>query len=126
MLMATFERTHELGMLLALGTAPRRIVGLIVVEAIALGLVGALLGVALGGSLVALTHRTGIDYATLTGGGPTEISFAGLRWSLRLYPSLALVDVVRLVAAVVVTSLAACAWPAARAARLEPARALRD
>jgi ABC-type lipoprotein release transport system permease subunit len=126
MLMATFERTHELGMLLALGTAPRRIVGLVVAEALALGLVGALLGVALGGSLVALTHRTGIDYATLTGGGPTEISFAGLRWSLRLYPSLALVDVARLVAAVVVTSLAACVWPAARAARLQPARALRD
>jgi ABC-type lipoprotein release transport system permease subunit len=126
MLMATFERTHEFGMLLALGTAPRRIIWLIVAEALALGLVGALLGVALGGTLVALTHRTGIDYATLTGGGPKEISFAGLRWSLRLYPSLTLVDMARVVAAVVVTSLAACAWPAARAARLQPARALRE
>jgi ABC-type lipoprotein release transport system permease subunit len=126
MLMATFERTHELGMLLALGTAPARIVGLIVVESLALGVVGALLGTALGGTLVAVAHHTGVDYAALTGGGPQEISFAGLRWSLRLYPRLAVADVVRVIAAVVVTSLAACVWPAVRAARLPPARALRE
>jgi ABC-type lipoprotein release transport system permease subunit len=126
MVMATFERTRELGMLLALGTSPLRIVRMILAESLALGLVGALLGVALGGALVAITHDRGIDYATLTGGGPSEISFAGLRWSLRLHPSLAFVDIARVVVAVVLTSLVASAWPAARAARLQPARALRD
>jgi ABC-type lipoprotein release transport system permease subunit len=125
MLMATYERTRELGMMLALGTAPRRIVGMVLAESVALALVGALCGIALGGGLVALTHGPGVDFARLTGGGPTDISFAGLRFSLRLHPTLAVVDVVRAVAAVVLTALAASAWPAARASRLQPAEALR-
>jgi ABC-type lipoprotein release transport system permease subunit len=126
MLMATFERTHELGMLLALGTGPGRILRLILVESLALGLLGALLGTGLGLALVALVPEAGIDYAALTGGGPSEISFAGLRWSLRLHPTLATIDVVRVGVAVVLTSVLACVWPATRAARLQPARALRE
>ena len=126
MMMATYERTHEFGMLLALGTGPRRLVALITLEALALGLLGAAIGTALGGSLVAWAHDTGVDYAALTGGGPSEISAFGLNWSLRFYPALAAIDIARVVGAVVITSLLACAWPAVRSARLEPARALRD
>ena len=125
MLMATFERTREFGMLLALGARPSRIVRLVLSESIALGLIGALIGSVIGVILVAVTHRTGIDYAVLTGGGPSELSFAGLRWSLRFYPSLAIGDVARAVGAVVLTSVLACAWPALRAGRLQPVRALR-
>ncbi len=126
MLMATFERTRELGMLLALGTRPARIVLVILAESAALGLVGAVAGAALGLGLVAITHHTGIDYAALTGRGPSEISFAGLRWSLRLYPTLAAIDVARAVLGVLLTSLVASVWPATRAAHLQPARALRE
>jgi ABC-type lipoprotein release transport system permease subunit len=126
MVMATHERTHELGMLLALGARPRRIVRMVVAEALLLGMVGALAGAAVGVALVAATHGPGVDYAALTGGGPQQISFGGLRWSLRIHPSLALEDVLRAVVAVAATSLLAAAWPAARAARLEPSRALRE
>jgi ABC-type lipoprotein release transport system permease subunit len=126
MLMATFERTHELGMLLALGTTPGRIVRMILAESLALGLTGAILGGWLGILFVLATHETGLDFAALTGGGPSEISFAGLSWSLRFYPTLAPIDVWRTIAAVLLTSLVASLWPAFRAARLEPARALRD
>jgi ABC-type lipoprotein release transport system permease subunit len=125
MLMATYERTREFGMLLALGSRPTRIVQMILAESVALGIVGAVVGAAVGLALVALTHKSGIDYATLTGGGPSEISFAGLRWSLRLYPTLAVIDVVRAIGAVTVTSILASAWPALRVARLQPASALR-
>jgi ABC-type lipoprotein release transport system permease subunit len=126
MLMATFERTHEFGMLLALGTAPARIVEMILLESLALGITGALLGTALGSAVVAFAHHTGIDYAKLTGGGPSQLSAFGMNWSLRMYPRLAWVDIVRAVVAVLITSIVASAWPAARAARLQPARALRD
>ncbi len=126
MLMSTFERTHELGMLLALGTRPRRIVALVVAEALVLGAVGVLVGVALGGGIVALSHHTGFDFQKLTGRGPRELSFAGLRWSLVLYPRLAVADVLRGAGAVLATALLAAAWPASRAARLEPSRALRS
>ena len=126
MLMATFERTHEFGMLLALGTAPSRIVQMILLESLALGVTGALMGTALGGALVAWAHHTGIDYAALTGGGPSQLSVFGMNWTLKIYPRLAPIDITRAVLAVIVTSILASAWPAARAARLQPARALRD
>jgi ABC-type lipoprotein release transport system permease subunit len=62
---------------------------------------------------------------TLAGGGPSELSFAGLRWSLRFYPVVGFSDVARTIAAVCMTSLVASVWPAVRAGRLQPARALR-
>ena len=126
MLMSTFERTREIGMLLALGTRPARIVALVVSEAVVLGAVGVAVGVALGGGLVAVAHHTGFDYQALTGRGPSELSFGGLRWSLVLYPRLAAVDVLRGAGAVLLTALLAAAWPASRAARLEPSKALRS
>lgn len=125
MLMATFERTRELGMFLALGAGPGRVVQMIVTESIALGVVGALLGTALGLGVVAVTHRTGLDLTKLGGAGPSEISFAGLSWSMRLFPVLRAVDVVRACAAVALTSLLASIWPAVRAARLQPVDAMR-
>jgi ABC-type lipoprotein release transport system permease subunit len=125
MVMATFERTREFGMLLALGTHPSRLVKLVIAESIALGVVGALAGSLIGIVLVAITHRTGIDYSWLAGGGPSELSFAGLRFSLRFYPALRVVDVARAIAAVGLTSLLAATWPALRASRLQPVQALR-
>lgn len=124
MLMATFERIHELGMLLALGATPGRLVRLLVVEALALGGVGVLLGSALGGALVALTHRSGLDFAALVG-GPSEIAFAGLRFSMTVFPTLAASDLVSSVAGVFVVSLLAALWPGLRVARLQPTAALR-
>jgi putative ABC transport system permease protein len=125
MVMATFERTREFGMLLALGTHPSRLVRLVITESIALGVVGALTGSLIGIALVAITHRTGIDYSWLAGGGPSELSFAGLRFSLRFYPALSVVDVARAIGAVCITSLLAATWPALRASRLQPVQALR-
>jgi ABC-type lipoprotein release transport system permease subunit len=125
MVMATFERTREFGMLLALDTHPARLTRLVVAESVALGVVGALAGSVVGIVLVVMTHRTGIDYSWLAGGGPSELSFAGLRFSLRFYPTLTVVDVVRAIAAVGVTSLLAAVWPAFRASRLQPVQALR-
>lgn len=125
MVMATFERTREFGMLLALGTRPARLIRLVVAESVALGVVGAVVGSLIGIALVAIAHRTGIDYSWLAGGGPSELSFAGLRFSLRFYPTLSVVDVARAIAAVCVTSLLAATWPALRASRLQPVKALR-
>ena len=125
MVMATFERTREFGMLLALGTHPARLIRLVVAESIALGVVGAVVGSLIGIALVAITRRTGIDYSWLAGGGPSELSFAGLRFSLRFHPTLSFVDVARAIAAVCVTSLLAATWPALRASRLQPVQALR-
>jgi putative ABC transport system permease protein len=48
MLMSVFERTREFGVVRAVGARPRFLFGLVLVEAVALSLVGATLGVVLG------------------------------------------------------------------------------
>jgi ABC-type lipoprotein release transport system permease subunit len=125
-LMSTFERTHEFGMLLALGTSPARIVAMTLAESLALGATGALLGTALGSAIVGWAHHTGVDFAKLTGGGPSSVAAFGLNFTLVIHPRLASIDIIRAVLAVMVTAIVASAWPALRAARLQPARALRE
>jgi len=126
MMMATFERTHEFGMLLALGTRPWRIVRMIFLESLALGLVGVAIGSVLGTALVLLTGHTGIDYGALSGIKTEEFAFQGLSISYVLHPMFELRQVVFGVCAVTVTAVIASTWPALLAARLEPAEALRS
>lgn len=54
MLMTVFERTHEIGILLALGWKKRMIVGLILAEAAVLGFLGGIVGVLLGAATLAI------------------------------------------------------------------------
>lgn len=48
MLMTVFERTHEIGILLALGWKPKRIIAMVLSEAALLGLLGGVAGVLIG------------------------------------------------------------------------------
>ncbi len=52
MLMATFERRGELGMMLAIGATPFRLVRMVLAEAIVTGLIGVTVGTALGAGIV--------------------------------------------------------------------------
>ena len=61
MLMTVFERTHEIGILLAVGWTRRRIVYMVLCESAMLGLLGGLVGVGLGAiGVQILEHTTGI------------------------------------------------------------------
>lgn len=126
MLMSTYERTRELGMLLALGCGPGRLGTVLLVEAVLLGLVGAAGGAAAGGALVWATATHGMDYAALGGSGDAyEMSFQGLHLSSVVYPRLYLGDLGAGTVAVIATALVAVAWPAWQVLRLEPVTALR-
>ncbi len=126
MVMSTFERTHELGMLLALGARPRRIVGLVVAESVVLGLLGLVVGAAVGAALVTWWGSSGLDLSKLApGGGGAEVSYMGMKISMVMYPRLDPAGLWRGAVAVFITSLVAALWPALRAARLEPADAVR-
>jgi ABC-type lipoprotein release transport system permease subunit len=126
MMMSTFERTREFGMLLALGTRPARIVKMIFVESVILGLVGVAIGSVIGTALVLITGHYGINYAALGGIEAGEFAFRGLSFSYILYPEFELRQVLYGVFAVTVTAILAATWPAVVAARLEPAEAIRS
>jgi putative ABC transport system permease protein len=127
MMMATFERTRELGMLLALGTRPRRIVAMVLSEGVILGVAGLILGAAIGVALVLVFGVRGIDLSGLAGeGGGAAVSFGGLRIEMLFYPRLDLRGLSNSLIAVMLTSMLAALWPAIRAARLQPVEAMRS
>ena len=124
MLMATFERVREFGMLLSLGCRPGRIVRMILAEGMALGLLGAAIGTALGYAFVLPASHTGLNMAVLGGEAASDLTFQGLRLPLVAYPWLGAKDVLLGIGAVIFTSVVSSVWPAAHAARLEPVEAL--
>jgi putative ABC transport system permease protein len=106
MIMAVFERTHEIGVLRALGWRRSRVLRLILGESVCLGLFSAALGVALAvvglrALLLAPTARGFIDPNL-----PPTVLLFGLILGLLL-------------------SIAGGAYPAVRAASLDPSEALR-
>lgn len=116
-LMAVLERRREYGILKAVGTKPRHIFALILLEANFLALLavaaGSILSLALNGYLA--VH--GFQYAQ-------DVTFAGMQLS-KVYSALN-VEVFALpaVTILVFTSLVAF-FPALKASRLDPARTMR-
>ncbi len=126
MMMSTFERTHEFGMLLAVGSRPMRIVRMVLLESIVLGLVGVAIGSILGTAIVLITSQTGIDYSALGGIRAEEYAFKGLSISYIIFPKFEFRHILFGVGAVTLTSVVASLWPAALAARLQPVEAMRS
>ena len=75
MLMAVFERTRELGMLMALGMRPVQVIGLILAEAAGLAVASLVLGAALGAPLLWYLQVHGLDLGGATG---EVVSLAGV------------------------------------------------
>jgi ABC-type antimicrobial peptide transport system permease subunit len=106
MLMSVFERTREIGVLRALGWRRRRIVGMIVGEALVLALSGGLLGIVLG---IGLNRLASLSPAV-----------GGL-----LSDTLNQTIVVQALVTALVLGMVGGAYPAWRAARLAPVEAMR-
>jgi putative ABC transport system permease protein len=125
MLMATFERTREFGMLLALGCRPGRMIRVVVIESLTLGILGAVVGSLVGMALVWPGITRGIDLGGLSAGKVGGMSFEGVLLNMRLFFILKPPDVLNGFGAVCVTSLLASLWPAHRILKLEPMEAMR-
>lgn len=120
MLMAVFERTHEFGVLAALGLRPPLLVAMVLAECASLAVVGITAGIALGASGMAYAVVHGWDLTRWSEG----LTLSGVlidpmlrgAWTWRAVPPIA----VSLAAIVVLAGLI----PALRAARLRPVAAL--
>ena len=120
MLMSIYERTRELGVMLAVGVKPRTISGLVIVEALYLATIAAVIGVLIGLFLDYLLIRYGLDFS-VNGEG---LSYGGVRLSPRLYGVFEFKSVVTSVIALYGVTALAALWPAWRAGRLEPVDAI--
>lgn len=122
MLMAVFERTRELGMLMALGMRPLQVIVLIMTEAAGLAVASLLVGGAIGVPILWYLQRYGLDLGGATGG---VISLAGVvvgrlwygRQDFPAYGQAAL--------GLAVTALVSALYPAWRAAHSRPTEAIR-
>ncbi len=122
-LMAVLERTREIGMLRALGMGDGTIVRLFSLETGFIGLLGALLGLALFIPLNLYMVKYGIDYSgLLEGSGITNLGYrvVGVFKSIWNYTTMGLA----VLAAPLLAALTAV-FPALRAVRLSVADALR-
>jgi ABC-type lipoprotein release transport system permease subunit len=118
LLMSVFERTREIGVLLAIGMPPARMVAIVLAEALVLVVTGVALGFALGLGAVWLL-RGGIDLSLWAEG----LRAFGI--PTRLVPVARSGDVWAPSIVAVVTALAASFWPALRVVRTRPAEAVR-
>jgi ABC-type lipoprotein release transport system permease subunit len=119
MLMAILERTHELGMLMAVGMNKRRVFLMIMLETLFLTLVGAVVGVTISVTTIQLTGQNGIDFTAWAEG------FESWGYSALIYPMLKLPFYIGMTFLVIATGVVSSIFPARKALKLNPAEAIR-
>ncbi len=119
MIMSTYDRMREFGIIRAIGTTPWRILKQISLEAILLTTIASIIGVVVGLSVALYFQKYGFD---VSGGG--KMSFGGVVmdpiWKGSVSVGIVLLPVVLLMLVSVVASI----YPASIAARIKPVEAI--
>ncbi len=120
-LTAILERRRELAVLIALGMKDGQLVGLIFLEAVVMGVLGAVAGLLISTPLVRYTATTGIDLTNLMGG---EFSISGVLLDPVMYSDMGpwMIPLAFLIG--LVSMLLAGIYPAWFALRIDPTSAL--
>ena len=113
MIMAVFERIREIGTISAIGTKPKKILSLFLIEGFSLGVIGAVVGNILALGIIFLINLVKITF-----------NF-GRQSGLVLSPSLDTKDILWISVIVIFVSVVAALQPAFKASRMEPVEALR-
>ena len=111
MTMSVYERISEIGTIAAIGTPPRRILSLFLIEGFAMGLLSTIAGIIIGLGVLWIMNITKIDFTF----GMMNISLA---------PSIPASEIVVVAIIVMVVSLFAGFQPAYKASKMEPVDAL--
>lgn len=121
-LATVLERRREFAVLSALGMGTRRMVGLVLQEALLLGLAGAAAGLAVGGPLVWHFARVGLDFRRWMG---SNYSFQGIAVEPVMYLDFGAWIVPEALLIALGATVLASLYPARFVARTDPAVALR-
>jgi ABC-type lipoprotein release transport system permease subunit len=119
-LMSVLERTREFGLMLALGSRPRRLAGLMMLESLLLTLLGLMVGIIIGSMLVYWAHVAGFGYP-----GLEEIAKQYNIPISRIYPQLNPFNFLLGPTVVLVATNLASWIPILRLRKLEPVEAMR-
>jgi ABC-type lipoprotein release transport system permease subunit len=118
-LMSVLERTHEFGIVMALGLTPGRLGRLVMLETAMMGLLGMTVGALLGALVVYYFSVFGFSYP-----GMEEMS-AKFNLPARFYPQVSLLTVFSGPVIVLAFTILAAIYPALRLHRLHPVAAMR-
>ena len=121
-LAAVLDRRRELAVLAAVGTSSWRLARIMIEEALVIGLLGAALGLAIGGPIVWYLASHGLDLRALLGG---TWSFEGVILEPVIYGDLGAWMVTYVFVVAIAATLIASLYPAWFTARTDPASALR-
>ena len=118
-LMSVLERTHEFGIVMALGLTPGRLARLVLLETAIMGMLGLAIGVLLGALLTAYLGVYGFAYP-----GMEELA-AKFNLPARFFPKLAPGTLVSGPLVVFLFTILSALYPALRLHRLQPVEAMR-
>lgn len=119
MLMSVLERTHELGMLLAIGMSKFRVFMMILIETIYLSITGGILGFIIGALSISQSQNIGLDFSALSE------SLGSFGASTIIYPVMPTEMYLEFFVMIIFTALCAAIMPALKAIRLQPSEAIR-
>jgi ABC-type lipoprotein release transport system permease subunit len=120
LLMAIGERTHEIGVMMAIGMKRSRLVFLILLESLMIAAVATLAGTAVGCGIVSWLGHIGIDLTSMA----EAMAYMGM--SRVVYPRLSPAGVAGAGLAALLVALVFSVYPAYRASRLLPVEAIRE
>ena len=118
-LMSVLERTHEFGIVMALGLRPGRLGRLVMLETALLGGLGLVIGIATGSLLTSWFTVRGFSVP-----GMDEMAVA-FNLPARMYPEVTLLTAITGPAVVMLFTMLAALYPALRLHRLHPVQAMR-
>jgi ABC-type lipoprotein release transport system permease subunit len=119
MLMIVFERTRELGMLMAVGMSKSKVFRMIMVETIFLTVIGSIIGMVLSVALVGFFHQRGIDLSSVSKG------LGAYGFDPKIYPFISSELYINLSLMVFCTGILSAIMPARKALKLKPVEAIR-
>jgi len=122
MLMAVLERTHEMGIMMAMGLKGRDLLTLFLLEAGLIAIIGGLVGAALGSGLAIYSEIHGLDFSQMAGKFDMPIPMFK---DNTIYPNFTITGLLQGFIFGLITAIIAAFIPCFKAAKLVPTEAIR-